>query len=543
MSEVRNPGADVESLRVLPSSLPHRRRRLFTLLIGVTAAIGALLVPSAQALDGWQVQAEEGIAPGVMYRTETGPGPLAAFTATVDPSASVRFATVLSGARVDGGLEPVSAMCRRAGAVACVNANFPVCPKCQQPFGGVVRDRIISRSPTDAQNQISVIDGRLTSDPWAWSARLEKVGLPGSPPRVEVAGINVPVVEDGIVLYTPEFAPSTSAPAGTYEVLLRAPAPLQTGPDVRQPAEFVRAQAAGNAPIPADGVVLSGRGRGADALWSFIEGDKSPGLVELVTDTPAGIEQSFAGHPVLLRDGRRLAMDQRDGKVVNRHPRTLLGWNDSGAVWVVVVDGRQSHSRGMTLAEATDHMLALGATDAVNLDGGGSSTMVTRCGDGWCARNRPSDGQERRVPVALAIVATSAPAAAAAPAPTPPTTPPPPPVSVTVPPTTVPVTVPAPVEATATEDAVPAAIAAPPTTLAAAPPAPVRDLAEPAEPAATGRAAVWGTAEVALVATPASDVASVGSSALRTVLALIAVGAIGIEALALARVRHRVPLG
>ena len=51
------------------------------------------------------------------------------------------------------------------------------------------------------------------------------------------------------------------------------------------------------------------------------------------------------------------------------------------------------------------HLLVrLGATHGINMDGGGSSTMVTSCAQGWCVRNRPSDGRERNVPVGLAIV-------------------------------------------------------------------------------------------------------------------------------------------
>ena len=66
------------------------------------------------------------------------------------------------------------------------------------------------------------------------------------------------------------------------------------------------------------------------------------------------------------------------------HPRTAIGYSKNGKfIYLVVVDGRQPfYSQGMTLAELAKLMIDLGAHDAMNLDGGGSSTMVIRGGDG-----------------------------------------------------------------------------------------------------------------------------------------------------------------
>ncbi len=83
-----------------------------------------------------------------------------------------------------------------------------------------------------------------------------------------------------------------------------------------------------------------------------------------------------------------------------RHPRTVLAWNDTH--WfLMVVDGRSAASVGMTFSEMAAFLIdTLGATEAVNLDGGGSSTMVV---DGT-VRNVPSDGSERHVSNALMLV-------------------------------------------------------------------------------------------------------------------------------------------
>jgi exopolysaccharide biosynthesis protein len=85
---------------------------------------------------------------------------------------------------------------------------------------------------------------------------------------------------------------------------------------------------------------------------------------------------------------------------VGRAPRTALGVTKDGHVLLVVVDGRQpDHSIGMTLTELAGFMKELGATQAMNLDGGGSSEMTV----GEKVVNIPSDGRERDVGTAIAV--------------------------------------------------------------------------------------------------------------------------------------------
>jgi exopolysaccharide biosynthesis protein len=83
-----------------------------------------------------------------------------------------------------------------------------------------------------------------------------------------------------------------------------------------------------------------------------------------------------------------------------RHPRTAIGWNGR-RLFLVVVDGRQPPwSDGMTLDEMTWLFQRLRATDALNLDGGGSSALVLN----GRVVNRPSDREgERAVGNALAL--------------------------------------------------------------------------------------------------------------------------------------------
>ena len=80
-----------------------------------------------------------------------------------------------------------------------------------------------------------------------------------------------------------------------------------------------------------------------------------------------------------------------------RAPRTAIGVKKDGTVILLVVDGRSRSSAGMSLQELADYMVKLGAVQALNFDGGGSSEMVL---DGKILNN-PSDGRERAVSVGL----------------------------------------------------------------------------------------------------------------------------------------------
>jgi hypothetical protein len=131
--------------------------------------------------------------------------------------------------------------------------------------------------------------------------------------------------------------------------------------------------------------------------------------IETIINGPLTLpKQLIGGGPLMLRDGRMVvdSMATAEGILesflTTRHPRTALGWNtDQTIVWLVVVDGRQEHSAGMSLHELSQFFLKLGASDALNLDGGGSSAIVA---DGKVL-NSPSDPTgERRVTNALLLI-------------------------------------------------------------------------------------------------------------------------------------------
>lgn len=157
------------------------------------------------------------------------------------------------------------------------------------------------------------------------------------------------------------------------------------------------------------GVVRRSRSRSAFAwgpsLGAWI------GRVELLADGALGIDgeavdgstEIVGGLPQIIDDGVSVFdTTLADGFRNGRHPRTAIGVNaEATRLWLVVVDGRQAYSAGMTLPELREFLDLLGAEQALNLDGGGSSTMAV----GDRVVNHPSDAAgERAVVNGLGVV-------------------------------------------------------------------------------------------------------------------------------------------
>ncbi|MGW1680050.1 phosphodiester glycosidase family protein [Saccharopolyspora sp. NPDC002376] len=289
--------------------------------------------------------------------------------------------------------EPVSQQAERRAAVAAVNGDFFDINNSTAPLGiGMSRDGLV-KGPTPGWNHAVGVDaqgiGRMTEMFLDGS-----VSMPGRSARLD--GLNQHVLPaDGIGAFTPLW--------GSY---------LRSGP--ASGASRVRevtvvdgtvtavATQAGAGPIAANAFVLLGRNAGADALEPLRVGD-AVSLDYAPRSQDGQMAFAVGGNTVLLRDG--VVQPQTDQSV---HPRTSVGFSADGKkMFLVTIDGRTRESRGMTYQELGAFMKELGADDALNLDGGGSSTLVAReAGEkGVDVENDPSDGHERSVPNGLALFA------------------------------------------------------------------------------------------------------------------------------------------
>ena len=126
------------------------------------------------------------------------------------------------------------------------------------------------------------------------------------------------------------------------------------------------------------------------------------------TNVPPEAAEAVAGFTVILRDGQPLRPP--GPRAAALHPRSAVGVDRTGRrLWLVVVDGRQKgYSEGMTEAEFGVLLKELGASDAVNLDGGGSSVLLCSAqGRGLRVMNRPCEGRPRPISVLLALFTAS----------------------------------------------------------------------------------------------------------------------------------------
>jgi hypothetical protein len=376
---------------------PRTWTRLPVLLVLLWAggAAGCNEPASAPPSTSWLSNPEQ-IAPGVQFHTSTDPtlldpaAPVQVSLLRIDPH-RVRLTSLLANNEVMTA-EPVLPMAERAGAIAAVNAGF-FNIRNGEPVGLLKVDgTLVSDTPVPkgavgiwspetgrtelAFDQVSVrVDLRIETEPTAVTMGID--------------GVDTTRARGKLMLYTPRYHAHTDTAGNGVEWVLQG-TPL-TVVDVRRDA--------GSTPIPPDGVVLSFGGLDLPVELAALQ----PGVavqISTIWTTLNGLEPSrleTADHVVngagLLRvRGRRITdweSERLSGPafLATRHPRTLIGVDRRGDIWLAVVDGRQATSSGMTFDELQRLADRLQLTDALNLDGGGSSTMVVA----GKVVNRPSD--------------------------------------------------------------------------------------------------------------------------------------------------------
>ena len=221
----------------------------------------------------------------------------------------------------------------------------------------------------------------------------------------EVSGINRSPGYADLVVFTPAFGDRTWAEEGTTQfALVGLSGPLRPNGEVT--GRIASIAVAQSQRIPPDGAVLAARGVAAYALRRLEVGEAVRLSVKMEPET-GDILEAVGGGPRLVRDGVMSVehLEERFSEqfASRRHPRTGAGIRGNTLV-MVTVDGRQRrYSQGMTLPEFAELFLELGCTDAMNLDGGGSTTMVVRDS----IVNSPSSGAPRAVANALGLFSTA----------------------------------------------------------------------------------------------------------------------------------------
>lgn len=155
--------------------------------------------------------------------------------------------------------------------------------------------------------------------------------------------------------------------------------------------------------IPEDGYVICALGNVADVMSkSFKVGNKVSLDIDMKLDIDK-IKLAVSGGTLLVKDGEVANFTH---VIYGSNPRTAVGVSKDGETfYLITVDGRQTKSIGLTQTELAEFLVEKGIYTAMNLDGGGSTTMVVRqLGDeSYTVQNSPSDKALRNVPNAIAV--------------------------------------------------------------------------------------------------------------------------------------------
>lgn len=365
-----------------------------SLVVAWSFGAGALVqVPSSDWLGKPQ-----SIAPGVdLFRSSdtslvTPSDATSVFLLRLDP-AKVTLSSAHAGGQVIG-METVDAIAAKNGALAAVNAGFfntrngdpssvlkiagELVSDATLPRGVVAIGAAGARSP-----QSFTFDQLSARQSLTFTSGGKRVTVP-------IDGVDTTRARGKLMLYTPMYhADTDTAPNGTEIVATGSPLVVR---EVRSDM--------GHTPIPRDGIVLSYGGlelpdaiaalRPGTRITLATEWKSAHSVVPAIFDAARDIVN---GAGLLRRAGEVITDWKLEAlNVANfveaRHPRTLIGLDDRGLVWLIAVDGRQpGYAAGMNFAELQALCARLRLRDALNLDGGGSTTMVVK----GAVVNKPSD--------------------------------------------------------------------------------------------------------------------------------------------------------
>ena len=327
---------------------------------------------------------------------------------------TLHFEVALANAQVLG-KETVRSMANRRNqrgdrrVLVATNGGFGVLGD-MRGYGGVlenlhIQDGELITQPTDTEACFGVTHaGEFLSSPVKMEASVQ-IGTQTLP----LGCINQRRL-DGcqVTLYTPRLGESTrtNRRRGIEAIIRGLSLPLTA--NYAHPYRVEQVSRDGNSPIPRDGAILWINARlKHPSLSQFSAG--ANGTLKLTLSPPEwnDVQHAIGGRLRLLKDGQINETLAKMHNAEKRHtpgkrspmlnlshePRTALGYN-ADTLFLVVADGRQpKYSTGLTLYELASILIELGATEAINLDGGSSSTFVAND----TVVNKPSGQQERDV--------------------------------------------------------------------------------------------------------------------------------------------------
>ncbi len=412
MRNIRAAGSYIGVVRISsagPRGSGRRRPRLAGLLL---AALVALMgVRSAAPAHGavHRRSSKKVLMPGLVWRRVFIPqggspiGPNRINVLTISPGSNATLDTTLARGAVLPGWQRTSVMAAHEKAIAAVNGDFGLSPG--RPA------HLFSTDGTLIQTSI------LGGNNFAVSENKKRVHI--SSPRASITA-QTPSgsfavgqwnagdpASDNIAGYSSAGVGVSPTPKDACSVRLIPSGGLYWAANKGGVSQdyTVDTVLCSTAAMPLNGgVVLAANRTDADA--STISGLTQGESVTLTSKLGWNdVLDTIGGNPQLISNGK-IVVSPCSNYLCELQPRTVVGVTSTGKVLLVTIDGRTpGYSVGMTLVQTAKYMRSLGAVDALNLDGGGSTTMVIK----GRVVNRPSDGSERYVSSALVVLPRSDP--------------------------------------------------------------------------------------------------------------------------------------
>ena len=320
------------------------------------------------------------------------------------------------------GTETTSSIAARHGAIAAINAGFFRLDRsifAGDAVGVLQVDKKLLSESYGNRIALGIINGKdKTEVGFGHLKSNSRVGF-GVDSKFAFSGVNRERKPDEIILYTPHFNRTTLTDFNGTEIIL-SDCSINNVSKRCYKVEVVEGK--GSSVIPPDGYVISIGNKAFEKSNNILYFAKKQSsepkhfeyILRLVNEIEAleSLKQTFfakmedivTGVPQLVKNGViEITWEQEKSSkpfVETRHPRTAVAKLKDGKFLMITVDGRQKESVGMNLNELAALLVELGATDAMNLDGGGSTTMFL---NGKIV-NKPSDKEgERKVSDAILV--------------------------------------------------------------------------------------------------------------------------------------------
>lgn len=283
--------------------------------------------------------------------------------------------------------QSTGAMAKETGAVAAVNGDYFNTSGEGAPIGGQVSAGIVVSTPSQLEGMYAFAltkDRRPVIDEFSFEGTVTAANGAQFP----LAGINKSA-------YNPEGGSSTYSHAHAMYIYtdawtaLERPKNSSTTPTEVLVENGVIQQISSGAPlpmaVPKGAYILRAHGLAAQYVNAHLTvGQTLSSAYSLISKTtkqpldPAGLQMMIGGHTILVNNGKAAAFSRSVTSIGGYRARTALGYSQDGRYVYVIAAQKNGNSTGLSMSELQSFMTKIGVWKGLNLDGGGSTTMVDR---------------------------------------------------------------------------------------------------------------------------------------------------------------------